>query len=96
MSVENFSKAKAVRQDTPIVWTETTHEKFYYMLEVLPPAKMSGGGFLVGEPCDHHSLTGRPRYSAYAEREGRYFVANRPLTVAEFMAEMRRGKLPTA
>jgi hypothetical protein len=54
------------------------------MLEVLPPAVMARGGFLVGEPWDHHALTGRPRYAAFVELGGRWFESTRPVTVAEF------------
>ena len=88
MTVDGFCQAKAERQDTPITWTETTKEKFYEMLEVLPPATMKNGGFLVGEPWDHHALTGRPRYAAYKEREEKFFVASRPMTRQEFEKEI--------
>src|ERR1017187_7460993 len=33
-------ESKAERQHSPIEWTETTEEKYYEMLEVLPPAYM--------------------------------------------------------
>jgi hypothetical protein len=79
-----FCEEKAKTQDTPLEWIETTEERFYEMLEVLPPAVMARGGFLVGEPWDHHALTGRPRYAAFVELGGRWFESTRPVTVAEF------------
>lgn len=88
MTVEEFCKSKAERQDVPIEWVETTEEKFYYALNVLPPATMANGGFLIGEPWDHHALTGRPRYSGYREFDGRYFVSNRAMTREEFRKQM--------
>ena len=88
MLVDDFLREKAARQDTPITWTETTEAKFYYGLECLPPAAMSNGGFLVGEPWDHHALTGAPRYQAYNQINSQYYVASRPLTKREFKKEV--------
>lgn len=85
VSVEEWMKAKAARQDTPVTWTEITEEEYFEMLEVLPPACMLGSYFLVGEPMDHHALTGRPRYEAFGQvgENGRYVKASRPMTVRE-------------
>jgi hypothetical protein len=80
---EHFA-AQAKRQDSTIEWMETTREKYWEMLEVLPPACMLAGGFLVGEPMDHHAGTGHPRFSAFRSIGSRYFESNRPLTVKEF------------
>lgn len=88
MLVDEFLRQKAARQDTPITWEETTEEKFHEMLEVLPPAAWENGGFLVGEPWDHHALTGAPRYAGYRELDGKYYAASRPLTRAEFKREV--------
>jgi len=88
----DWTKAKAASQDTPIAWTETTEETFDDMLNVLPPAIMSGGGFLVGEPWDHHALSGRPRFAGYCERFGKWFAASRPMTKEEFRNEMNTFK----
>jgi hypothetical protein len=88
MAVDDFCKAKANRQDMAITWTETTKGKYWDMLEVLPPAAMSNGGFLVGEPWDHHATTGQPRFSAYREQFDKFYVANRPMTRKEFKAEL--------
>ena len=86
--IDDFLRDKAATQDTPIIWTETTQEKFYEMLECLPPAAMKNGGFLVGEPWDHHALTGQPRYAAYKEVGESFLCASRPMTRNEFLKEV--------
>lgn len=92
VNCEDFFAEKAARQDTPITWTETTKEQYWEMLEVLPPAAMGNGGFLVGEPWDHHAKTGQPRFAGYREtRAGKYYTANRPMTRKEFAAEMLKS-----
>ena len=89
VNIDEWCAAKGARQDMPIVWTETTEEKYWEMLEVLPPAARHSGGFLVGEPWDHHAVSGRARFAAYRELYGgKFYTANRPLTVAEFNKEM--------
>ena len=84
MTVEEFCRSKAALQDVPITWTETTEERYGEMLEVLPPIAMGNGGFLVGEPWDHHALTGDPRFQAYRQVGERYEASNRAMTVQEF------------
>lgn len=84
MTIESHCKAKAQRQDTPITWSDTTEAKYWEMLEVLPPAMMRAGYFLVGEPWDHHAITGEPRFSCYGEPvSGHFVVASRPITRRE-------------
>lgn len=84
VNIEDWCKAKGARQDTPIEWADITEEQYNEALECLPPAAMSAGGFLVGEPSDHHAGTGAPRFAAYF-RQGQQFVASsRPLTRKEF------------
>ena len=84
MTIDEFCRSKAALQDVPITWTETTEDRFDEMFEVLPPAYYHDSGFLVGEPYDHHAMTGRPRYQAYRRVGTRYEVANRPMTIQEF------------
>lgn len=84
MSIDQFCKDKAARQNTPIGWREITEEKYHEMLEVLPPIEWTTRGFMVSEPCDHHALTGKPRYGAYVTIGHRFFTASRPLTREEF------------
>jgi len=79
-------QSKAERQHSPIEWTETTEEKYFEMLEVLPPAYMGNGGFLVGEPYDHDAGNGQPRWTAFRQVGEKFFAANRPMTIAEFKA----------
>jgi hypothetical protein len=88
MTLDDFCAWKASRQRTPITWQETTKGKFNQMLEILPPAAMFGGGFLVGEPMDHDAGNGRPRFEAYRQRGATFQVASRPLTLAEFTREI--------
>ena len=84
VNVEVFLAAKAARQDSPIEWSETTEERYDDMLNCLPPAFYGNGGFLVGEPWDHHATSGQPRYQAFRCTGGKYYVASRPMTRAEF------------
>lgn len=84
MTIEEFCQSKAEKQDTPIVWEDTTEDYYYEMLEVLPPIAWNHAGFLVGEPWDHHALTGRPRYQAVTKLGDSYKRSSRPLTVKEW------------
>lgn len=92
MTIEAFCKAMAKEQDSEIQWTETTREQYWDMLEVLPPAFMGNGGFMVGEPFDHHAISGQPRFAAYLEKHGKYLTASRPMTVREFKAVIGGAK----
>ena len=69
-------------------WNKTTQEKYWEMLEVLPPAVMTGLGFLVGEPLTHGTcpVTGKfgALYEAFAQVGKEFFVANEAMTVAGF------------
>jgi hypothetical protein len=71
-------------------WMKATERRYWEMLEVLPPAIMTGAGFLVGEPMDHGrcSITRSvlPRYSAFVEKGGEFFEARDPMTIPEFKA----------
>lgn len=84
VSLAEWSKEKAALQDRPVEWSETTEEQYFEQLEVLPPACMHGGGFLVGEPADHHAVTGQPRFAAYLRRGKRCLTASRAMTRDEF------------
>lgn len=75
----------------------TTQERYWEMLECLPPAAQTGAGFLVGEPYDHDAK-GRERYFAFFWQryddfekaahglEEAFYEAAAPMTVAEFKA----------
>lgn len=84
MTIEEFCQSKATTQDTPILWEETTEERYDEMLGCLPPALYTSSGFLVGESWDHHALTGRPRYQALIYKGKQYFQSSRPMTCKEF------------
>jgi hypothetical protein len=84
MSVDDWSKSVAADQDAPVTWGETTEDRYYEMLEALPPAYMGNLGFLVGEPWDHHVITGQPRFAAYRCIKGKFLESSRPMTIKEF------------
>jgi len=86
MSWTAWREAAHQRQQTPITWSAVPEEVFYEMLEVLPPAFLRGGAFLVGEPADHCVVTGSPRFAAFRQRGDLYYASNRPLTIAEMKA----------
>jgi hypothetical protein len=76
----------------PRLWRQITKKKYWYALEILPPAYQAGPGFLFGEAYDHRkcTVTGKtlPRYHAFKEIGGRYFISRRPLTLPEFKKAM--------
>lgn len=84
MTIEQFFNDKAARQEIPLIWEDTDKETYDSMLNCLPPARWIGGAFLVGEPMDHHAITGRARFSAFKQEGEKYYASNRPLTIAEF------------
>lgn len=85
VDIEQWLAAKGAAQDTPITWSPVSDERAAEMLNVLPPAAYgTGGAFLVGEPVDHHAVSGAPRFEAYTCATGKWEVSSRPLTRAEF------------
>ena len=52
---------------------EVTEERYDEMLGALPPERMTGNAFLVGEPMDHNGEGCRARYELYFTHEGKYF-----------------------
>lgn len=62
---------------------ETTAEQYYESLEILPPARQSGTGFLVGEIASHNSV-GIPVFTGFWRdgRNGKYYALD--MTIAEF------------
>lgn len=77
-----------------ITWIETTEERYYEMLGVLPPASqgsmLGANAFQVGEPMDHNER-GQPRFSAFKEEVrvmgSKFYESAEPLTFREFKAE---------
>lgn len=86
MTLDDYCAAKAKQQDTPVQWQEIDDEAYDDALQCLPPALMAHGGFMIGEPHDHHAQTGQARYGSYVARHGKYYEASRALTKAEFRA----------
>jgi hypothetical protein len=74
---------------SPDAWIPTTEKMYWDMLEVLPPKKMMGRNFLVGEALRHNSQ-GEAVYSCFTKFGDTYKAKN--LTVAEFMRE--HGHIP--
>lgn len=78
-------------------WEEVSYERYMEMLEILPPERMEGGAFLVGEPLNHLTDESGPRgeaigvFDAYVELDGRYF--HRPEPVDRFDPERYRSEV---
>lgn len=72
----------------PVEWKECTEERYWEMLECVPPAVMGGGGFMVGEPYDHiqDAETGKwvPTFHAFRKIAGKHYAASAPMTIREF------------
>lgn len=66
-----------------------TAGRYQDMLEVLPPARWTGGAFLVGEAMSHDD-NGQPRYAYYFRRGNQHFHGP-DLTIAEFEAKHGKG-----
>lgn len=84
IDVDQWCEAKQREQLAPITWQDTDEETYWEMLECLPPARMTGGAFLVGEPMDHLAATGESTFEMYRKRGSKFYVASRPVTIAEF------------
>lgn len=64
-------------------WTETTEERYEEMLNILPPAAMAGGAFLVGEPAIHDA-EGRSCFDAFAHIGAKFYASSEPMSRATF------------
>ena len=68
----------------------TTKDRYYEMLEVLPPAHWDSSGFLVGEPADHRECrithVVRPTFAAFLKFDERYFESEWPLTMVNSLS----------
>ena len=69
---------------SPNEWIPTTEAMYWEMLEVLPPRKMLGRNFLVGEATRSNS-EGEAVYAAFTKFGDTYKAKH--LTLREFMAE---------
>jgi hypothetical protein len=68
----------------PEAWIPTTETMYWEMLCVLPPRKMVGDNFMVGEPLRHNSK-GEAVHACFTKFGDTYKARN--LTLAQFMAE---------
>jgi hypothetical protein len=99
MTIDDFCRSKAAAQDTAVQWIEVTDEQYEDALGCVPPAMFWSGGFLIGEPYDHHALTGEPRYTAFVRKvtrgdgwsERRSYQSSRPMTKREFREAKDKG-----
>lgn len=68
-------------------WLPSNEEAYNEALNVLPPADMRSGMFLLGEPIDSDA-NGWNRYRVHRhDRQSSDFtVGSRPVTIAEFQA----------
>ncbi len=84
LELDAFFAAKAARQAAePRTWTEIGEETYFEKLEVLPPAAMLGGAFLLGEASDSHA-SGAPRFRAYKREGGKHYALSVPIMISEF------------
>lgn len=69
-------------------WRKCTAERYDEMLGVLPPERMSGWGFLVGEPASHRlcavSHRVRADYAAFQRIAGQHYEGPN-MTVPEWL-----------
>lgn len=66
-------------------WMPSTSEAYDEAMNVLPPADMRSGMFLLGEPIDADA-NGWSRYRVHrhARQSSDFTVGSRPITIAEF------------
>lgn len=84
MKTLEWSDLWAAMDAQPDQWIPTTEAMYWDMLEVLPPRKMVGQNFMVGEPLRHNSK-GEAVHACFTKFGDTYKARN--LTLAEFMAE---------
>jgi hypothetical protein len=72
---------------TDFTWLPSTEDAYHNSLEVLPPAAMRAGMFLLGEAMDHDDRgNGYYRAHRHDRTTGTFFVGSRPITGTEFKA----------
>lgn len=81
-------------------WKKVTSARYDEMLGMLPPAVMTGEGFMVGECWTHArcSISGRiePMFQAFVEKGEAYYEATQPMSIAEFRARKFEDTLEVA
>ena len=68
-----------------MTFKKVSEDRYYEMLEALPPAVMTGRGFLVGEAWTHNGR-GEPMFAPFVEHAGAFYEGDGPMTIAEFRA----------
>ena len=82
---------------TAFTWKEVDEERYWEMLEILPPIDWEmSRGFMVGEAWDHKrcSVTGAidaTAFGAFARKDGKYYECLQPMTRAEWRAFDRKA-----
>ena len=84
MKTLEWSDLWAAMDAQPEAWIPTTETMYWEMLCVLPPRKMVGDNFMVGEPLRHNSK-GEAVHACFTKFGDTYKARN--LTLAQFMAE---------
>jgi len=84
MKTLEWSDLWAAMDAQPEAWIPTTESMYWEMLCVLPPRKMVGDNFMVGEPLRHNSK-GEAVHSCFTKFGDTYKARN--LTLTQFMAE---------
>jgi len=84
MNSPNYGQLSADAINASLSIEEVTEERYDEMLCVLPPERMRGGAFLMGEPFDHNG-NGEPRFYYFFAKDGRYYYGGL-LTAREFDA----------
>lgn len=92
MPLSEWKTWKAERQDAPIKWDPVSEEHYTDALEALPPIDWGSRGFLLGEPSDHHALSGRPRFRAFLRTPDGLFISSRPITRHEWRNILTGGE----
>ena len=64
-------------------WKRVTRERYWEMLEILPPAVMGGDAFMVAEPVSY-GADGLATFVGFKQAGGQYFETERAMTVPEF------------
>jgi hypothetical protein len=79
-------------------WKPIDEADYDDALGMLPPAKQTGNGFLLGEAANHRTceVDGKVKstFAAFIHKGDRFFKADRPLTVAEFVRVSAHPELP--
>jgi hypothetical protein len=66
------------------IWKPCTKARYWEMLEILPPAVMGGGAFMVGEPINHDAQ-GQPTFRGFKKVEGgKFFETVNPMNIQDF------------